>query len=784
MYKAGNSVEQVFGGNVIKQGDGTPLGFNFRSENGELVNLNGATVEVKIASEKGVVVEKQAVISDQYTVTFSLSQEDITGSGDMRIEFIVTYSGGTVEKFPSDDWQRIRITPTLEDVEKYGVGYITFEKLTEELTEEFQSQFQSFKDAVTEQTEIQVQRVENLINSNPQPSEIVDMRTDAEGVVYTTAGERLNAEQQMVGSVSEVSWLPEKITQALNDLKSWYDQQAINIKTPPYNAKTNGVDDDSPAIVKALQDANSKGIGLIKLFGTVTIGSKISISGNVGFMGNNVSKTNIQPKAGYTGTLFEAKGQYRSEGSTVVANIWFENLTFNGLEVADKALYIKGGYKILLSKCRFLKFTGEFVYYDQVYDSWVDKCVFDYSAGTDLTKPLFMLNYGSGDNTNEIHFNGCRWETFNRPAVKLNSGPNGYETVNEIKFTSCKWESIYKTDFIVLNGCANVNFVLCNFAIPIGSSSDTPYYGIRAIKSNSVHFVASEVEWFVSGGDTSFPFLYADSKSSNISFQGNLGAFVYNTRFPIEVESGFLGLNLYGAYENGYPANKVTNAADSVINMVPMLNAVGENPTVNVTYQKDSKYYKWAIRPQSDGSLNIERNGILYAKYNADTKLFVPSGGAYFSGGWSSGSLLRIGGYYLWVDSKNNLRMKINPPTSDTDGIVIASNTPFAWYDATLLNGFTHYDAATHVEYAKDAQNNVFIRGASSGGSVARTVFNLPVGLRPSRDQYFVTINDPTGMYMANIKIDSSNGNVILMVASSPNPTSFVRYDITFKVEG
>ena len=52
MYKAGNSVEQVFGGSVIKQGDRTPLGFNFRDENGELVSLTNASVEIKIANEK------------------------------------------------------------------------------------------------------------------------------------------------------------------------------------------------------------------------------------------------------------------------------------------------------------------------------------------------------------------------------------------------------------------------------------------------------------------------------------------------------------------------------------------------------------------------------------------------------------------------------------------------------------------------------------------------------------------------------------------------------------
>ena len=55
--------------------------------------------------------------------------------------------------------------------------------------------------------------------------------------------------------------------------------------------------------------------------------------------------------------------------------------------------------------------------------------------------------------------------------------------------------------------------------------------------------------------------------------------------------------------------------------MVPFLNAIGDNAAVNVTYQKENKHFKWAMRPQPDGSLNIECNGTLYAKYNSDTKL-------------------------------------------------------------------------------------------------------------------------------------------------------------------
>ena len=44
----------------------------------------------------------------------------------------------------------------------------------------------------------------------------------------------------------------------------------------------------------------------------------------------------------------------------------------------------------------------------------------------------------------------------------------------------------------------------------------------------------------------------------------------------------------------------------------------------------------------------------------------------YIDGSWDGGALI-LGGYYLWVDASNNLRINFGAPSSDTDGAKVGS---------------------------------------------------------------------------------------------------------------
>lgn len=135
LRRRAETVEQIAGGNILKQGDEATLVFQFRNELGALMDIQGSTVNVKIANKRAVVLEKTATVNLNNTIDVPLTKDDVTGWGDMRIEFKITLPNGKIRKFPQDGWYKIEITPTLDDLGFGEIVYITLEKLLEELEE-------------------------------------------------------------------------------------------------------------------------------------------------------------------------------------------------------------------------------------------------------------------------------------------------------------------------------------------------------------------------------------------------------------------------------------------------------------------------------------------------------------------------------------------------------------------------------------------------------------------------------------------------------------------------
>lgn len=251
-----NSVEQVSGGNVIKQGDNMPLGFIFRDQKGNIKNLQGAEVTLKIADSRKMLLEKSAKVNSDNEVTFSLSSNDVTGSGDMRLEFQVLYSDGKKEKFPADDWQEIRITPSLDDVEEGGASYITIEKIREE----YQGQIDTFKGDVSGEIEEFKKGVsEEIVGFKSDVSTKVsamqttesnlkqsanDMREQAVRMEDSTNQSRSLASEaaRIAGIANENSEQAVELSQAANDRSAANEVKAEEIRQVAEGAKTTAED--------------------------------------------------------------------------------------------------------------------------------------------------------------------------------------------------------------------------------------------------------------------------------------------------------------------------------------------------------------------------------------------------------------------------------------------------------------------------------------------------------------------------------------------------------------
>ncbi|HZH61762.1 MAG TPA: glycosyl hydrolase family 28-related protein [Metabacillus sp.] len=213
MQLLSNSVELKFGGNVVKQGSETPFGFLFRGEDGNAVDLQNATVIVKIANEKALILEKTATVDVDNIVTFSLSKEDVTGSGKMRLEFQVTRSDGSVEKFPADNWQEIRITPSLDDLTGGSVAIVTVQSIQKQIDE---------------------------IAKGATNAETSQARLGEDGTAYDTLKQRLDTENK-------------NVNEQLAD-----NTHLIGVNPKKYGIKGDGINDDTQGIRDMFADNEGK----------------------------------------------------------------------------------------------------------------------------------------------------------------------------------------------------------------------------------------------------------------------------------------------------------------------------------------------------------------------------------------------------------------------------------------------------------------------------------------------------------------------------------------------
>lgn len=168
---------------TIKEGDTKDifkLGLSYAD--GTKPVLDGATINLFIASAEGVVVTKEMTIEGEGEVSFELTNEDITGVGHFDAEIIIIYPDGKRETFPDDKYFSFKVMPSIEN--RGNITYVDHYELiitrVEQLMMEIEDAVAKAKEELANGTHYHA--LEELSN--------VEIQTAAVGEVLTFDGDK------------------------------------------------------------------------------------------------------------------------------------------------------------------------------------------------------------------------------------------------------------------------------------------------------------------------------------------------------------------------------------------------------------------------------------------------------------------------------------------------------------------------------------------------------------------------------------------------------------------
>jgi len=211
-----------------------------------------------------------------------------------------------------------------------------------------------------------------------------------------------------------------------------------------FGAKGDGATDDTVAIQTAI-DAAENGGTIVFPRGTYMVRALkikrhgITITGEARFGTRIVRLNSPEPLLDFSGTAsLDGHIKYCSVSS----------ITLNGDYKAGVLLRSYFADNFVYRDVSFVHCDGLAMDFVEVWDSRFYNCSWEDCGSTTEPATLFRNslpsgNFGFGnDNTNQIHFLGCRWEGWRNGAMRLDGGANGSPNLlNGIFIVSCKMES-------------------------------------------------------------------------------------------------------------------------------------------------------------------------------------------------------------------------------------------------------------------------------------------------------------------------------------------------------
>lgn len=161
------------------------------------------------------------------------------------------------------------------------------------------------------------------------------------GLRDSTYVQRNELQPTIDARVAETAATDAELAEDVAELRKMYG--SYNVKDVAYGAVGNGVADDTTAITKALEAANSAGGGVVQFpAGTYLISSTLTLYSNVALVGDGWGTTKIKLKNASNTTIAKTS----SYETTTRTNVHIEGITFDGNKAGNTS-----GHGLLLDVC-------------------------------------------------------------------------------------------------------------------------------------------------------------------------------------------------------------------------------------------------------------------------------------------------------------------------------------------------------------------------------------------------------------------------------------------------
>jgi hypothetical protein len=218
----------------------------------------------------------------------------------------------------------------------------------------------------------------------------------------------------------------------------------LQINVLDFGAKGDGVTDDTDAIQAAIDKAVNGGTINIPRGTYMVRGLKIKKNGTT-ITGEARWGTRLARISG-TDPLIDLSGTDTLNGHLKFCSV--TNITLSGS--FNQGLLIRSYFvdNFVYRDVQFRDCDGLATDFIEVWDTRMYDCIWENCGSVDspavlLRNSLPQGQFGSGmDNTNQVHFLGCRWEGFRNGALRLDGAANGSPNLlNGIFLVSCKMET-------------------------------------------------------------------------------------------------------------------------------------------------------------------------------------------------------------------------------------------------------------------------------------------------------------------------------------------------------